>query len=124
SLQGEVIASTGRGTPMGYPTANFNPPPEQVIPANGIYAVRATLGNREDRLYDGVSYIGTQPTLGAVGRMIETHLFEPQPDLYGETLRVRFLEWVRPEQVFDSQEELLKRIREDVGKARDFLASH
>ncbi|HSG06566.1 MAG TPA: riboflavin kinase, partial [Nitrospiria bacterium] len=47
SLEGEVTPSTRRGRPMGYPTANFRPPPERVIPCNGIYAVRAVLGGGE-----------------------------------------------------------------------------
>ena len=118
-LEGRVIPGTRRGRTLGYPTANFRPSNELVIPCNGIYAVQAEL---KGRTLPGVSYIGTQPTLGPLERMVETHLFEPQPDLYNQRLRVSFVEWIRPEQTFKDKRELLRHIEEDIRKAKAILA--
>ncbi|HTN43749.1 MAG TPA: bifunctional riboflavin kinase/FAD synthetase [Nitrospiria bacterium] len=119
-LEGRVIPGTRRGRALGYPTANFRPSNELVIPSNGIYAVQVEL---KGRTLPGVSYIGTQPTLGPLERMVETHLFEPQPDLYDQQLRVAFVEWIRPEQTFKDERELLRHMEEDIRKAKAILAT-
>lgn len=119
-LAGRIIPGTRRGRALGYPTANFRPPGELVIPCNGIYAVQAEVNGH---IFPGVSYIGTQPTLGALERMVETHLFEPQSDLYDQLLRVCFVEWIRPEQAFKDKAELLRYIGEDIRKAKAILTA-
>jgi len=118
SLEGRVIPGARRGRALGYPTANFIPPAERVIPCNGIYAVRAELNGR---VLNGASYIGTQPTLGPQERMVETHLFEPQSDLYGRSIRVSFVEWIRPEQTLKDKTELIRQVEEDIHKAKAIL---
>jgi len=120
SLEGRIVPGAHRGRSLGYPTANFIPPAEQVTPGNGIYAVRAEL---KGRILNGVSYIGTQPTLGSRERRVETHLFEPQDDLYDLPIRVSFVEWIRPEQTFKDKTELVRQIEEDIQKAKTFLNS-
>lgn len=118
SLEGRVVPGARRGRALGYPTANFIPPDDRVIPANGIYAVRAEI---KGRFVNGACYIGNQPTLGSRDRMVETHLFEPQADLYGLPILVRFVEWIRPEQTFEDESELLRQIEEDIHKAKAIL---
>jgi riboflavin kinase/FMN adenylyltransferase len=118
SLEGRVIPGARRGRALGYPTANFKPPAERVIPCNGIYAVRVEL---KGRVLNGASYIGTQPTMGSQERMVETHLFEPQDDLYGRSIRVNFVDWVRPEQTFGDKTELIRQIEDDIRKAKAIL---
>ena len=118
SLEGQIIPGKRRGRALGYPTANFRPPAELVIPCNGIYAVEAEI---KGRILPGVSYIGTQPTLGSLERMVETHLFEALPDLYDQFLRVSFVEWIRPEQTFKDRQELVRYIEEDIRKAKTIL---
>lgn len=120
SLDGQVMTGARRGRDLGYPTANFKPPADRVIPCNGIYAVRAELNGH---VSNGVCYIGTQPTMGLQERMVETHLFEPQTDLYGRPIRVSFVEWIRPEQTFKNKTELVRQIEEDVQKAKTILAN-
>lgn len=119
-LEGRVVPGKRRGKALGYPTANFRPPDELVIPCNGIYAVHAEL---QGRLLPGVCYIGTQPTLGPLERMVETHFFEPHPDLYGQILRVGFIDWIRMEQSFLDGQELIRHIEEDIRKAKAILAA-
>lgn len=118
SLEGRIVAGARRGRGLGYPTANFQPSADRVIPCNGIYAVRAELNGR---VLNGASYVGTQPTLGSQERSVETYLFEPQTDLYGLTLRVSFVEWIRPEQTFKDKTELVRQIEEDIQKAKSIL---
>jgi riboflavin kinase/FMN adenylyltransferase len=119
-LEGRVIPGKRRGRALGYPTANFRPPGDLVIPCNGIYAVQAEI---KGRVLPGVSYIGTQPTLGPLERMVETYLFEPQPDLYDQLLRVCFVEWIRPEQTFKDKKELVRNMEDDIRKAKAILAA-
>ncbi len=119
ALEGPIVQGMRRGKALGYPTANFRPPKDRVIPSNGVYAVRAEI---EGRKIEGVTYIGTQPTLGPAERMVETHLFEPQPDRYDRVIRVQFLDWLRPEEVFTGRTELIERIEEDIQKARTVLS--
>jgi len=119
-LEGRIIPGARRGRTLGYPTANFRPPGELVIPCNGIYAVQAEINGR---IFNGVTYIGTQPTLGSKERMVETHLFESQPDLYDQHLRVSFVEWIRPEQTFQDQRALVRHMEEDIHKAKAILAA-
>jgi len=119
-LDGRVVPGARRGRALGYPTANFIPPADRVIPGNGIYAVRAEI---KGRVLNGASYIGTQPTLGPQERMVETHLFEPQTDLYGLPILVRFVEWIRPEQTFKDKADLLRQIEEDIHKAKAILGN-
>lgn len=120
TLDGRVVPGARRGRALGYPTANFIPPADRVIPGNGIYVVRAEI---EGRIWSGASYIGTQPTLGSQERMVETHLFEPQADLYGLPIRVSFVEWIRPEETFKDKADLVQQMEEDIRKAKAILAA-
>ncbi|MBI3610970.1 MAG: bifunctional riboflavin kinase/FAD synthetase [Nitrospirae bacterium] len=123
TLAGRIIPGAHRGKRLGYPTANFRPPQDRVIPRNGIYAVRAELeGHAPPGMLDGVTYIGIQPTMGTHERMVETHLFKPQTELYGRTIRVSFVEWIRPELVFKNPTELVHQMEEDLRKAKAILS--
>jgi riboflavin kinase / FMN adenylyltransferase len=120
SLEGRIIPGARRGKKMGFATANFIPTTDRVIPADGIYAVRAEI---HGRILDGASYIGTQPSMGPRERMVETHLFEPQPDLYGLPIRVSFVGWIRPEEVFSDKASLARQIEEDIRSAKSILSA-
>jgi len=120
SLEGRIIPGARRGRKMGFATANFIPPTDRVIPADGIYAVRAEI---RGRILEGASYIGTQPTMGPRDRMVETHLFEPQPDLYDLPIRVSFVGWIRPEEVFSDRAKLARQIEEDIRSAKSILSA-
>lgn len=119
-VRGEVIHGDKRGRALGYPTANIAPPPSTRL-RHGIYAVR--VGHR-GRLLEGVANFGVRPTFATTaGPLLEVFLFGFAGDLYGETLEVSFLDWIRPEARFDSVEALVARIREDESAARAILAS-
>lgn len=125
SVFGTVVHGTARGRDFGWPTANLDLHHE-VRPPEGVYVTQTWL----DGLWrDSITNIGRPPTLARAGAehlskntVVETHVFDYRGDLYGKDLEIRFLDRIRPEQVFRSREELIRRIDEDVRLARERLA--
>jgi len=119
SLAGEVVRGARRGRKLGWPTANLEVRAERAVPADGVYAVYASLG--ENR-YPGVASIGVRPTFDSGERTVETHIFDFDEDLYGCDLMVEFVERLRGEQRFECVEDLRAQIERDVHRAREILA--
>ena len=118
SLQGTVIEGEHRGQALKCRTANLRLPAGRVIPPDGIYV---TIMVWKDRKYDSVSYIGTRPTFGKGERLLEIHLLDEDCLLYGENIEVRFLKYIRGDEVFSSSEDLASRIKLDIEVARGVL---
>lgn len=118
-LWGEVIAGDGRGRSIGVPTANLAIPGGMAVPGSGVYA--ATAGRAADEVIPAVVNIGIRPTFGGRVETVEAHLLGFDGDLYGETLRVRFVARIRDEQRFDGIEALVAQIREDIEVAKEML---
>jgi riboflavin kinase / FMN adenylyltransferase len=119
-LDGVVVKGAGRGRTIGFPTANIDTSNE-LKPAPGVYAVRVR--NLASHLWHpGAANIGVKPTFGGGEVTIEAHLFEFQGDLYGQQLRVEFLQRLRPEKRFSSGAELAAQIARDVEAAKLVLA--
>jgi riboflavin kinase / FMN adenylyltransferase len=123
-VEGEVVEGDRRGRTLGFPTANLRLR-EYLRPANGVYAVRARWRQAEDELvYAGVANLGLRPTFGGGAEpLLEAHLFEFAGDLYGRTLCVEFVDYLRPEKKFDGLEHLRAQIIEDCARARRVLAA-
>ncbi len=119
-FSGVVVAGQGRGRSLGFATANLEVDARQMLPADGVYALRVE--SREIRV-DGVMNLGRAPTVrGEQGQRIpEVHLLDFEGDLYGKTLRVQLVERLRPERRFDHLEALQKQISTDVEAARKVL---
>lgn len=116
----KVVHGDARGKQLGFPTANLHPN-AQVVPAHGVYAVRAEF---RGAVYPAVVNIGTRPTFQGSGVRIEAHLLDyGAGDFYGERLSLRFVERLRGEQKFDSLEDLRTQIRNDIASARRILSS-
>lgn len=112
-LSGVVQQGRRLGHTLGFPTANLLPPPELLLPRDGVYAVR---GRTEDGMYIGVCNVGTRPTVNGHRRTVETWLSGFDGDLYGRELTVEFCRFLREEQKFPSLEALKAEIfrnRED-----------
>lgn len=116
SLQGEVVLGDQRGRTLGFPTANLSLPRERLLPANGVYAVRADRG-------PGVMNIGTRPTVNGTVQRVEVHLFDFDGDIYGEQMRVELVERLRDEQRFPSLPALVEQIGLDARAARRALGA-
>ena len=111
-VEGTVVSGDARGGTLGFPTANLDVRPELLVPANGIYAGAAAGEHRA-----AVS-IGTNPHYGGRERRVEAHLLDFSGDLYGQRLLVQLWERLREEAAFDSEDDLIAQIAEDVEAAR------
>jgi len=115
-LWGEVVAGEGRGRSIGIPTANLAIPRGMAVPAAGVYA--ATAGRSADEALPAVVNIGTRPTFDGEGITVEAHLLDFDEDLYGGTLRLRFIARIRDERRFETAETLVEQIHRDIAQAR------
>ena len=104
-FSGTVIHGEKMGRKLGYPTANMKlTDPLKLVPAIGIYFVRVYVG--EER-YFGMMSIGKKPTVGEFEQSQEVYIFDFDREIYGEVIRVEFLEWLRGEKKFDSLDDLI-----------------
>jgi riboflavin kinase/FMN adenylyltransferase len=127
-VSGEVVHGDHRGRELGYPTANLSQESAGLIPADGVYVgwlVRPTLPDRDlDRVLPAAISIGTNPTFAGTHRRVEAYVLDRTDlDLYGENVVVEFVERLRPTEKFDSIEDLLAQIADDVERARAVLSS-
>ena len=149
-LDGDVVRGVGRGRKLGWPTANIRTAAE-LLPAVGVYAVRARLIEEQSRsevdtspggpdryipprvgaAVRGAANLGLNPTFRddahAGSRreplMLEVHLFDVDEDLYGRTLRVEFVHRLRDERRFPNVDALKEQIGRDVAAARRLLGA-
>ena len=119
AVEAVVERGDGRGHDLGYPTANVSLGRYQ-RPAYGIYAVRVRLD--DDSEHSGVASFGVRPTFEARDEVLETYIFDWEGDLYGRTIEIGLVAYIRPEARFDSIDALVERMREDEAEARRLLA--
>jgi riboflavin kinase/FMN adenylyltransferase len=117
-VTGAVVHGDKRGRELGYPTANLRLDPACGL-RHGIYAVRVLAG---DRLCDGVASFGRRPMFDVGTVLLEVFLFDFSGDLYGQTIDVAFIGWIRQELAFATVEELIRRMDDDSARARAMLA--
>jgi riboflavin kinase/FMN adenylyltransferase len=115
----EVIHGEKRGRDLGFPTANMRLDKTCGL-KHGIYAVRVGLGNKR---FDGVASFGRRPTFDNGAPLLEVFLFDFEGDLYGATLDVAFIAFIREELKFDSVPALVAQMNDDSAKARAALAA-
>jgi riboflavin kinase/FMN adenylyltransferase len=122
-VAGEVIHGEKRGRDLGYPTANIRLDHNCGL-KHGIYAVRVGRGRGKDQArLDGVASFGRRPTFDNGAPLLEIFLFDFNGDLYGETLDIAFIGFIREELKFDDVEALIRRMDEDSAQARALLAA-
>ena len=120
-IEGLVARGEARGKSIGFPTANI-PLGAYLRPALGVYAVRAAIEQENGEIWlDGVANIGVRPTFGGDGVVLEVFLFDFDDDLYGKRLRVRLVDFLRPEKKFDGVDDLKAQIAQDSAKAQKIL---
>ena len=116
-VSGEVIHGAKRGRELGFPTANLRLDPSCGL-KHGIYAVRVGIAGKR---HDGVANFGVRPMFDDGAPLLEVFLFDFDGDLYGQTIDVAFIGWIRHEQKFSSIETLKRHILADSAQARDVL---
>jgi riboflavin kinase / FMN adenylyltransferase len=116
-VEGTVVGGDRRGRELGMPTANIVPDDRLACPGHGVYAALA--GERPAAVN-----VGVRPTF-ATGRglLVEAYLIDFEGDLYGETLRIAFLERLRGERAFASVDALVEQMHADVAQARTIAAA-
>jgi riboflavin kinase/FMN adenylyltransferase len=116
-MLGRVIHGHARGKGLGFPTANLEVT-QDLYPKDGVYAATVIV---DERRYDGVVNVGTNPTFGDEQLGVEIFLFDYQGDLYGKELQVYLVEKLRDEQTFPSADLLVNQIEQDIRKAKEIL---
>lgn len=121
-IEGRVEHGDARGRTIGFPTANVSLG-ELLRPAVGVYAVKAGIDKGAETLWhDGVANFGRRPTFDKQALLLEVHLFDVSPDLYGEHLRVALVDHLRAERKFAGLDDLRRQIELDGAQARRILA--
>jgi len=110
SLKGEVVKGQQLGRTIGFPTANLELPVEKLLPKFGVYSVNVLLNQT---IIQGVMNIGRRPTVNGESPTVEVHLLNWTGNLYGRTLKVDLIDFLRPEQKFSSVEDLKQQITKD-----------
>ena len=114
-LQGEVVEGFQNGRKLGYPTANLQVAANKLVPKNGAYFVKTEYGY-------GMLNVGTRPTLhNGKQRSIEVHVFDFEESLYGKSMRMELLCWLRGEREFDSLQSLQEQLEDDERECRSLM---
>ena len=119
AVEGVVIHGDKRGRDLGWPTANIELGPYQ-RPAYGIYAVRVRLDDGSE--HDGVASLGVRPMFDPPKELLEAVLFDWDGDLYGRTIEVALVAYLRAEMKFEGLEALKAQMDADAAEARRLLA--
>jgi riboflavin kinase/FMN adenylyltransferase len=125
TLTGAVIPGQKLGRTIGFPTANLQLPEDKFLPRYGVYAVQVVVRQEATSttptMIQGVMNIGNRPTVNGTYRAVEVHLFDWSSDLYGQTLIVQLVRFLRPEQKFSSLDALKSQIQQDCAVAREIF---
>jgi FAD synthase len=108
----KVVRGSGRGSSLGYPTANLGPS-ENLCLKEGVYAVRV------NEQFLGVANYGFRPTFDGKTKVLEVHILDFEGNLRGERLKVEFLGFLREEKKFSSRDELIKQIERDIATVKE-----
>ena len=117
-LTGTVVTGRRLGHKLGFPTANIELPEGVIVPRHGVYACRAYVGQKG---YMAVCNVGNRPTVEGHQVRTETWLLDFSGDLYGQSVSLEFLWFLRPEQRFQSVDALKEAVLNDAENTRRFF---
>ena len=121
TVRSVVVHGEHRGRELGFPTANLDPRIEGFVPADGVYAAWATIDGAR---YAAAVSVGNNPTFtGVPEHQVEAYLLDVDVDVYGRTIELEFVDFVRPMLRFDGIESLVAELAADVAKVREILAA-
>jgi riboflavin kinase/FMN adenylyltransferase len=122
TVSGTVVRGLQNGRKLGFPTANLQVADEyKLIPKTAIYAVKVTDAAVPGQSYKGMLSIGYNPTFEGKEQTIEVNILDYNKDIYGNTLTLEFIEYIRNEKKFDSLDALIAEIKNDEWKTREIL---
>lgn len=117
-VEGIVVRGDQRGRSMGYPTANLSTPRHTAIPADGVYACHFV---HRGRTLAAAGSVGTNPTFSGRERRVEAFVLDVDEDFYGEQVALDFVDRLRGMWRFDTTEQLVSQIEDDVARTREVL---
>jgi riboflavin kinase/FMN adenylyltransferase len=115
-----VVEGDGRGRLMGFPTANVKLDGELLL-GDGVYVTDAVVDGEP---FHGMTHVGRRPTFGLEERMVETHLFDFDRQIYGAKTRLYFHQRIRGTVAFESAAALKARLEQDREEAQAFFRAH
>ena len=115
-IKGKVIHGKKLGRTIGFPTANLEFDSKIIIPDKGVYYTNVEYNNKT---YKGITSVGYNPTVNGQQLTIETYILDFDDTIYGQELKVYFIERIREEIKFNSLDELVKQIKKDENFAKD-----
>lgn len=118
SIEGVVLKGEHLGRRMGFPTVNLNLSEDWALPKSGVYITQTSV---KGNLYDSITNIGNKPSVGRFDKNAETHIFDFNDDIYGETIRVKFIKMLREERKFPDIESLSAEIGRNCLQAREYF---
>jgi riboflavin kinase/FMN adenylyltransferase len=119
-LRGRVVRGEAVGRQLGFPTANLRLHEEKLVPGDGVYAARVRIGGGPAGCPAAVS-IGVRPTFDGQTRALEVYLLDWEGDLLDRDLEVELVDWIRPQERFESPEALVMAMGRDVAEVRKRL---
>lgn len=121
-ITGMVVNGKQLGGKIGFPTANIDVPEDyKLIPKTGVYVVKSVI---DEKTIFGMMNIGNRPTVDGNHQTIEVHFFDFEQDLYGKTLTIELLYFLRDEQKFESIEALILQLNEDKKSSKNYLKNN
>lgn len=123
-VEGRVVRGKQVGRTLGVPTANIPYEKGQTGLRDGVYVADLVLLDQGNRVVNGVLNQGYHPTVPGGLPTIEIFLFDFDEDLYDQRVRVRFLDFIRPEAYFDTKEAMRIAMLEDIRLAREWFVKH
>ncbi len=121
-VEGVVVHGAHFGRQIGYPTANIDPPADQVALADGIYASLCWLPD-ETAPRPAMTYVGTRPTVNSGPRAIETNILDFSGDLYVRRLKVELVKRLRPDENFPTLDQMVEQLGRDEAATRAVLSA-
>lgn len=116
-VTGKVVHGKKLGRTIGYPTANIEVDTLKLLPKKGAYIVEVYC---KDKFYKGMLSIGTNPTVNGEKLTTEVYILDFDEDIYGETITVKFRDFLHEEIKFESLEKLIERLDEDKKITQNF----
>ena len=119
-VHGPVVHGDGRGRDLGFPTANIDYPPQKILPANGVYTCRVWV---DGSAYAGAINVGIRPQFHekADKPLVEAYILDFAGDLYGQDVRIEFVQRLRDERKFASVDALVAQMHQDVDRTKQLI---
>lgn len=117
-LNGSIIKGNRLGNKLGFPTINFKPENDKILPPNGVYFSKVVIDGIE---YDGISNLGIRPTIAGKEILAETNILQDIGELYGKSVSLKILKFKRKEIKFKDTFDLRRQIAKDRHDAEEYF---